>query len=66
MMNNCRKCICVLAFSAFMMQAFSFPADSTPVVIIMGNGDSLLVTPRGDEYVSWFETDDGQIILPNV
>ena len=32
-----------------------------PQCVVMTNGDSILVVLHGDEYVSWYETDDGLI-----
>lgn len=51
-----------LLFVALSLSAV--PADQIPITIVMSNGDTLLVIQKGDEYVSWFETDDGHIILP--
>ena len=32
-----------------------------PQCVVMANGDSILVVLHGDEYVSWYETDDRPI-----
>ena len=56
--------ICILFFLGFTLWVSAVPANFEQQWIVMAGGDSLLVTQYGDEYISWLETDDGNIILP--
>lgn len=59
-----KKGCLILLLSVYTCLLLAVPADMTPQCVVMANGDSILVVLHGDEYVSWYETDDGQVILP--
>lgn len=48
----------ILLLSVYTCLLFAVPADMTPQYVVMANGDSILVVLHGDEYVSWYETDE--------
>lgn len=41
------------------------PANDKPVSVVQPNGDTIMVTLRGDEYGAWCENSERQIIMQN-
>ena len=57
-----KRIITLLALISVYFSIFASPTDSTPQKVIQPNGDTISISSHGDEYGSWYEDMNGNII----
>ena len=57
-----KRIITLLALISVYFSIFASPTDPTPQKVIQPNGDTISISSHGDEYGSWYEDMNGNII----
>ena len=53
-----------LSFAAISVAIWAVPAERSRLKVRLVDGTEVYVTARGDEHLSWFQTDDGEVVEP--
>lgn len=59
-----KRIFLVLSLAALSVAIWAVPAERTRLKVRLVDGTEVYVTAQGDEHLSWFQTEDGEVIVP--